>query len=742
MRRSWTRNGTFTYLTAMRKNNNSQTKQFNRQEKQYTKPYPIKPARNAIPKDLNLQNIFTMMLKSSEELSKYYSFSIKNSNMGTRKIILKQIRDYFLLNNIDYKIYFKSILLFDILSIENINKKMLNSVEEIALGALILSIKFNYVENNMFSMKKFLQFFGENAYSLTNIFEIERNALKAINYYLNYTTPMCFLEFFMLNGIIYDTDYLSQNESYKIYNDIVNVLEKIMVDSDDYLKYNFFYLACSVVSYCRYILNLEVWPLSLKNVFTVDVRNFQTVYNKFFGMKENNNYYMEPVKKTKTYNNPKYNFNQSIYEYNSKDIIINGNNNVVLLDFKNLNNSIKSYKTNNFSIYRKNNNKSVNHYNNNIINININNVSLNRIYNENNNNIFSSNKEININRNYNTNIFRYNINSNSVSKYSENKRRNYNDIYRKSLSKNKYENNENTKTNDYKFNLESNLNEIKEVKDFVEPATYVSPQKRKRKHYYVIKRDNNDKDENNINSNLNQECKENDNKNKNSQKNTINREESRKSYKRVHFKIKSNNYLSNIEDNDYNTNDKIDNKNNEDNEVNDNDKINSDQNIEQNSNENSTNAEEGKDNVKLNIGIKYDIKNYKTYKQDNTIESNLKNQEIISKNIILEEVKNLEKKEDKTENKCESSRISKYDPQNNKSLNSLFYTETKEKNRNRNRHNDIVLNNEKRNTISQFTIDNEKEKAKNKKHKIHNNIKYNDLIKYKLALSNSINKRK
>ena len=276
----------------------------------------------------------------------------------------------------------------------------------------------------------------------------------------------------------------------------------------------------------------------------------------------------------------------------------------------------------------------------------------------------------------------------------------------------------------------------------MEPATYVSPQKRKRKHYYVIKRDNNDKDENNINSNLNQECKENDNKNKNSQKNTINREESRKSYKRVHFKIKSNNYLSNIEDNDYNTNDKIDNKNNEDNEVNDNDKINSDQNIEQNSNENSTNAEEGKDNVKLNIGIKYDIKNYKTYKQDNTIESNLKNQEIISKNIILEEVKNLEKKEDKIENKCESSRISKYDPQNNKSLNSLFYTETKEKNRNRNRHNDIVLNNEKRNTISQFTIDNEKEKAKNKKHKIHNNIKYNDLIKYKLALSNSINKRK
>ena len=123
-------------------------------------------------------------------------------------------------------------------------------------------------------------------------------------------------------------------------------------------------------------------------------------------------------------------------------------------------------------------------------------------------------------------------------------------------------------------------------------------------------------------------------------------------------------------------------------------------------------------------------------------EKKKKNEEIISKNIIVEELKNFEKKVDKSENKCESSRLSKYDSQNNKALNSFFYTETKERNRNRNRHNDIVLNDEKRNTILKFTIDTEKEKAKNKKHKIHNNIKYNDLIKYKLAISNSINKRK
>ena len=47
-------------------------------------------------------------------------------------------------------------LLYDILIIENEKKKLLTSFEEIAFGALILSIKFNYIENKMLSMKNFL----------------------------------------------------------------------------------------------------------------------------------------------------------------------------------------------------------------------------------------------------------------------------------------------------------------------------------------------------------------------------------------------------------------------------------------------------------------------------------------------------------------------------------------------------------------------------------------------------------
>ena len=74
------------------------------------------------------------------------------------------------------------------------------------------------------------------------------------------------MEFFLLNGIIYITDYLNLSEYSKIYYQIENVLEKIMEESNRYLKYNFFYLACSIVSFSRQIFHLEKWPFSLKRV--------------------------------------------------------------------------------------------------------------------------------------------------------------------------------------------------------------------------------------------------------------------------------------------------------------------------------------------------------------------------------------------------------------------------------------------------------------------------------------------
>ena len=728
MLRTWTNNGKFTYAKSFHYKNNSKTKSFQFNET-YSSPCPIRPSKSIIPKDINLQKIFKNMLSSSYELSKIYSNLVTNINIDitSRKKIFKKIREFFISNLIEYKIYFKTILLFDIISIECENNKLLNSIEEIALGALILSVKFNYDENKMFSMKKFLKFYCEKVYTLNDIIDIERKALITINYFLNYTSPMCFLEFFILNGIIYNTDNLNENDYHKIYSKTESVLEKIMEESNNYLKYNFFYLACSIVSYCRQIYHLEKWPFMLKKVFSIDFYIFQNEYNVYFSFKEK-----DKDKEIKAYINKKNSYNCTTYNcHTNKDIIINGNNNVVLLDLKNLNNSDrineeeKGCKNNNFNIYKKNNFKTINHYNN-IINININNVSVNSI-----NNIYNSKT----NKNINSNRFHYNSSINTINDYSNKNtiQRSVNifdGIYKKSISKNKYKN-----KNDKNYKSTKNLEEIKEVKDYIDLKPYVSPNKRKRKHYYINRIETTDRDNVHININenkksenyniigeVNEETKNNNNYKRNiyinNNNNILKDRKILSNYDNIiHFYTKKNNSLEKKEQNYL-----YDNKNNN------------------NSNENSSNnITEGKiDNANMKYSKNINIKEYNSNNNYNYDEN--KNETNIIKNKFSKNINDSEKSRKILNYKCQSSRIGQSYIKTKNNLNGLLYTLDKEK------YNKINNETEIKSNIDYKNNDDFKEREKerkNKRIKIENKIKYNDLIKYKLAMSSySINKRK
>ena len=550
MHRTWTSKDNFTYIKAIHKNNYSQTKSLHLGSGSFT-PCPIKPTQNAIPKDLNLQSIFTNMLQSSQSLNKSYpiphkthiyqntnlsSNRITNINNNTRKSILKSIYDFFIFFNIDHKIFFKTILLYDIISIENEKKKLLSSIEEIALGAMIISIKFNYIENKMFSMKKFLQFYGEQVYSLSEIIDIERKALQAINYFLNFTTPMCFLEFFLINGIIYNTDGLNKDNYAKIYIETENILKNIMEESNNYLKFNFFYLTCAVVAYCREIFNLEKWPKTLEKVFSVNYYYFKNEYTFFFGKIIN-------ASIGRIYDNKTFNSN------GNEDIIIDGKNNILLLDIDNLENnnsinslnsisSINSYnnyfgKYNHLNSHKTNNYKTIDYYNN-IINININNVSFNNIYNN------------GIKNNF---IKKENINSNSLSNRS-NYKRHFTSIYYNNIKKynNRYnislqnvknsESEEKEKKEIAEYNNKNlskklpEIKEVKEAKDNSEINVYKSPPKRKRKHYYIFNKEENKYVRNNNNT-IETEKKEIKNENENEE----------------NMEIKENNKVNTIEKN-------------------------------------------------------------------------------------------------------------------------------------------------------------------------------------------------
>ena len=332
-------------------------------EKNNFESYPIKPFQNTkIPNDINLHKIFLFQKTSLHNINKTFSFlnDIKycnnKRNLNRRKILYK-VKEFLYRYNIDYKIYYKIILLYDIILIENQKNKLLSN-DDIALGALVLSVKFNYIENKMISMKKFLNLYDNKIYTLEHLIKIERICLYLAKYCLSYNSPMCFLEFFFINGIIFSTDSiknLKKDICNKVYSKVEKILEQIMEESNNYLKYNFFYLVCAIVAYARENFELEKWPISLKKTFGIDFDNFKEDYDSLF-VKNNKN---------------------DIYFDNNKEIIIKGNNNTILLNFQDKNNNgALSKSISNFNLYQKTSHNLNNKYCNNIINININNYSI------------------------------------------------------------------------------------------------------------------------------------------------------------------------------------------------------------------------------------------------------------------------------------------------------------------------------------------------------------------------------
>ena len=344
---------------SLKKSNYFQT--YLKSENKFLEAYPIKPIQNIIPKDISLHKIFVIQKACSQKINKKFEFlsdiDINNASFS-RKKILNKIKEFILRHHIDYKIYYKTIILYDILLIENKYKKLLSN-EEIALGALVLSVKFNYIENKMISMKKFLELYSDKKYNLKHLIRIERICLFLSQYYLNFNTPMCFLEFFLINGIIFSNDNIKHDNYNKIYYQLEKILEGIMEESNNYLKFNFFHLACAIVSYARENFDLKKWPLTLKKIFGIEYITFEKEYNSLFI--KSNDY------KTNNTNN-------------KKEIIIRGNNNTILLNFpdkSSRNKKLTKSNTSNFHLYQKNSNDLDNKYCNNIINININNYSIN-----------------------------------------------------------------------------------------------------------------------------------------------------------------------------------------------------------------------------------------------------------------------------------------------------------------------------------------------------------------------------
>jgi hypothetical protein len=148
-------------------------------------------------------------------------------------------------------------------------------------------IKYSHEGNKIISLNKFKTFYEGKYYPKILLKEIEILCLKLIDYYMNFPTPLLYINLLFLNGIFSQMDHIKNDIYYKIYNMTLNILEKIFIASNEYTKYNPLYLCCSIVSYSGQHYGIEKFAKNISKTFGINLRNFENIIQEFLPFEDN-----------------------------------------------------------------------------------------------------------------------------------------------------------------------------------------------------------------------------------------------------------------------------------------------------------------------------------------------------------------------------------------------------------------------------------------------------------------------
>lgn len=246
--------------------------------------------------DSNIIDIFYEMIDSMKDENFLHNYKIlSNKEKIKRSYILKLMKQFIFSKKIKLRIIYLSIFFLDILMKKNKNELTL---EQIGLGSLILVSKFFYEKYYNITNKMFRNF-NNKKFSNEELNLIEIECLKLLNYKFNQIQPINFLDLFSFHGIVFKNDNLKKEDINKIYNFTLKLLEYFMAVDNEYIKYNPFKVACSIVAICRKKYNLEKWPENLEKTFKICFNDFEDTYNFLY------NYY-KGMKNSKDENIEKY----------------------------------------------------------------------------------------------------------------------------------------------------------------------------------------------------------------------------------------------------------------------------------------------------------------------------------------------------------------------------------------------------------------------------------------------------
>ena len=349
---------------------------------------PMNSFSNETHIGINLQDICNRVANSSILSNGENNIYIKLSEdeLMKRQYVIECIKKFINLYKIKYKMLYNIIFLFDTLIYIDNKVKVIQNYEQLGLGSTILMIKFNHEEKRNISVGKYQAFYERIHYPKIIIKEIEILCLKLIDYYINFPTPLLYIELYSFISFISKKENISPDMHYKLYNMAFNTLEKIMTTSNEYTKYNMIEFTSSIIAYCRQYYNLEKWPKNLAKIFGSNLKNFESIICQFLPLDDNMNvrtfsiksklFYKKSNEKIfilKKYSDSIENENKNRNIYNNhinKDIKVNKNNNIEINTFKINNNDLNinlnyrsSEEMKKSCLFRKINNK----YNNNTL---------------------------------------------------------------------------------------------------------------------------------------------------------------------------------------------------------------------------------------------------------------------------------------------------------------------------------------------------------------------------------------
>ena len=256
-------------------------------------PYSINIKRNIklknfIKNEINIKHIINNMLNSTNKIYDIFqinptSIKLDNEDYSKRAKAIKNIKDFISINilytnnktNSD-NILCEVLYYFDLLIIQNKKFKLLSTFEKLGLGALILVLKFNKIQDKIL-IKKYKSIFNDKYMTLEEINKIEVLSLKLINYYIIQPNQINYLNFLFKNFFLNDK---YRNMNY-IYKQIISILKNIMCFSNNYIKIHPFNLSCFIIKYCFEQNKIDGFQKTLIEYFDMNMRLFRAAYEDF-----------------------------------------------------------------------------------------------------------------------------------------------------------------------------------------------------------------------------------------------------------------------------------------------------------------------------------------------------------------------------------------------------------------------------------------------------------------------------